>query len=122
VRILGQIGNMPEFYRGLDVFVLASLSEGMPLVVLEAMASGVPVVATRLPGTEEIIEDGLNGMLVPGGDAGALASALQRLSNDAGMRRELGLAGRRRVHEHFSIERVGSEVAEVYDSLLGASN
>ena len=78
--------------------------EGIPVVLMEAMAMRRPVVASRLSGIPELVEDGRSGLLVPPGDADAVAEALLRLARDARLRRELGLAGRRRVEAAFSLE------------------
>jgi len=118
VQFAGQVADMPAFYRGLDVFVLPSFSEGLPLVVLEAMAAGLPVVATTVGGTPEAMRDGVDGLLVPPGDADALAGAIGRLAADAPLRQQMGEAGRRRVVEHFNLERVAREVGEVYERAL----
>ena len=66
----GERRDMPQFMRGLDVFVLPSLSEGISNTVLEAMASGLPVLATRVGGNAELVEEGVNGLLTPGGRCG----------------------------------------------------
>jgi glycosyltransferase involved in cell wall biosynthesis len=100
-----------------DVLALPSWTEGLPLVVLEAMALGRPVVATRVGGTPELVGDGETGVLVPPRDVGALAEALQRLLGDEPLRRRLGEAGRKRVDERFSAERMAREVLEVYDEV-----
>ena len=86
----------------LDVVALPSWTEGLPLVVLEAMAAARPVVATPVGGTPEVVLDGETGLLVPPRDPRALAAALQRLVDDADLRRRLGEAGKRRAVERFS--------------------
>jgi glycosyltransferase involved in cell wall biosynthesis len=119
VRFLGFVWDMPTFYRSVDVLALPSVStEGLPLVVLEAMAMGVPVVATRLAGAPEVIEDGVNGLLVPPGEAHALARALSRLAADGELRERLGKAGQSHVRREFSVERVATEVTQVYRTVL----
>jgi glycosyltransferase involved in cell wall biosynthesis len=118
-RFLGQVSDMAAFYRSVDVFALPSVStEGLPLVVLEAMAMGLPVVATRLAGAPEVIEDGVNGLLVPPGDAPALARALSLLAADGELRRRLAMAGKSDVRHRFSVERVATEVTRVYRTVL----
>lgn len=118
VRFLGAVCDMPAFYRQLDLFVLPSLSEGLPLVVLEAMAMRLPVVATRIGGTPEAVEDGVEGLLVPSADAEALSAAIARLGRDAPLRQRMGEAGHARVRSEFTIERVTAEVARVYECVL----
>lgn len=84
-----------------DVFVLPSFAEGLPVVLMEAMASGLPVVATRIAGVSELVEDGVSGLLVPPGDATALAGAICRLFGDAALRERLAAAGRQTVAAEF---------------------
>ncbi|EPX82311.1 glycosyltransferase [Salipiger mucosus] len=88
---------------GTDVFVLPSFAEGVPVVLMEAMASGVPVVTTRIAGIPELVADGESGLLVPPGDAPALAAALDDLLASADRRRALGAAGRATVEAGFSV-------------------
>ena len=91
---------------GADLFCLPSTYEGMPLAILEAMSLGLPVVATAVSGNPEAVEHGVTGLLVPPESAAALAEALLALLLDPELRRSMGEAGRRRVEERFSIERV----------------
>lgn len=119
VRFAGQVRNMPAFYNSVDVFVLPSVStEGLPLVVLEAMAMGLPVVATCLAGAPEVIEDDVNGLLVPPGNPGALAQALSGLAVDRERCKRLARSGEAHVREKFTIERVAAEVTRVYQTVL----
>jgi glycosyltransferase involved in cell wall biosynthesis len=117
-RFLGPVQDMSAFYGNLDVFVLASFSEGLPLVLLEAMGVGTSVVASDLDCIREVVEDGVNGLLVPTGDADALAGALARLAGDAELRKKLAEAGGRHVREKFTVERVAAEVAEIYERVV----
>ena len=95
-HFLGFRDDMPGIMAALDVFVLPSLAEGMPMVLLEAMAAGVPVIATCIPGVVDLIEDGVDGLLVPPRDAGALSRAIGRLLAGRGLARQLASAGRDR--------------------------
>ena len=106
-------GKVSELYESADALVLSSLYEGMPNVVLEAMAMGLPVVGTRIMGTEELIEDGENGLLVPTDDAGSLAAALRRIAGDRDMRLRMGDEGRRRVEEKWSWKKRAEEFVEI---------
>lgn len=94
VRVLPFIKaeRMPEIYGGHDVFVFPSLVEGMPLALLEAMASGMPVVTTDSCGMADIVQDGINGLLVPPADAPAIVAAVSRLYRCPELRRSLGQA------------------------------
>src|SRR5207248_4977842 len=85
-----------------DLLVLPSFHEGLPNVVLEACACGVPAVATAVFGTPEVLHDGVNGYLVPAGDAPALADRLGRLLADSDLRRRMGDAGRELVRGQFT--------------------
>jgi len=100
-----------------DLFVLPSITEGMPNAILEAMAWARPVVATRVGGVPELVEEGTTGLLVPPGDAAALATALSELLEDPVRRARLGQAGRARVAERFSIERLVEATEDVYARL-----
>jgi glycosyltransferase involved in cell wall biosynthesis len=117
-RFLGFVEDARAFYASLDVFALASFSEGMPLVNLEAMACGTTVVTTDVGGAAEAVLDGATGLVVPPGDAGALADAIEALARDPERRRALGTAGRERVREHFSIEAMFRRLSAVYDELF----
>jgi glycosyltransferase involved in cell wall biosynthesis len=94
--------DLVRLYNQTQVFVSPSLYEGFGLPAAEAMACGAPVVATTAGAFPEVIEDGVSGLLVPPRDAAALARAIERLLDDAELRRELGQGGRRRIEEHFS--------------------
>lgn len=105
----------------LDVVVLPSWIEGLPLVALEAMAHGKPVVATPVGGTPEAVVDGETGLLVPPRDPGGLAAAIESLLADPDRARRLGEAGYRRVRERFSHEAMVARVLEVYDEVARAA-
>ncbi|MEI7450959.1 MAG: glycosyltransferase [Desulfomonile sp.] len=108
---------MHQWLRGLDVFVLPSLTEGCPNVLMEAMAVGVPVVATRTGAAEHLVEDRVSGLLVPWGDSGSLASALIQIIDDRNLGESLGAAGRTRMKSFSSVvERRAWE--NVYRELL----
>ncbi|MFH1763283.1 MAG: glycosyltransferase family 4 protein [Gemmatimonadota bacterium] len=105
----------------LDMVVIPSSSEGFSLVAVQAMACGVPVVATRCGGPEEIIEDGVDGLLVPSGDPQALAAAIHRLASDGELQRGIVQAGREKVRARFSLGAMIAAYEEVYRSILGLS-
>ncbi|MFL5339835.1 MAG: glycosyltransferase [Gemmataceae bacterium] len=104
VRFLGVRADVPELLQAADVFALTSLSEAASLTLLEAMASGLPVVVTNVGGNPEIVRDGVDGLLVPRGDAEAAATALARIFDDAELARQLGASGRQRVRERYRLE------------------
>lgn len=117
-------GHRPDARRLLDaadVFVLPSITEGMPLAALEAMDAGLPVVATRVIGTSEVVADGKTGLLVPPRDPRALAAALSRLLGDPELRAGYGAAGRRRFVAQFTSARMAAQTRTLYDDALQAS-
>jgi glycosyltransferase involved in cell wall biosynthesis len=118
VALLGFQENPYAYMAKSDAFVLSSLWEGLPTVVIEAMACGVPVVATRCPsGPEEIIMDGVNGLLIPPADTEALADAIIRLLSNPEMAQKLALAAKRRA-EDFSVEKIVPQYERLFDSIL----
>lgn len=119
VRFLGRREDVPELLATCDVFALPSLYEGTSLAVLEAMAARRPVVSSAIGGTEELVEDGRSGLLVPPGDADALAAALRRLLGDAGLREQLAAQARERVERNFTRAAMAARVGAVYEELLG---
>lgn len=113
--------DVPAVLSALDVVVLASThTEVLPLSVMEAMAAGRAVVATSVGGVPEIVEDGRSGLLVPPGDADALATALRRLIADPALRAELGRAAALRVQQQFTLPRMVAEMERVYLRLRDA--
>lgn len=118
VHLMGHRADARALLDAADVFVLPSRHEGMPLVAIEAMEAGLPVVATRVIGTEEVVDDGVTGILVPAEDAAALAVALADLLADPTRRAAYGAAGRRRYLAEFTAARMTARTWEVYDQLL----
>jgi len=110
--------DIPRVLSALDLFVLPSLWEGMPIVILEAMAAGLPVVATRVGGIPEVVEDGVTGLLVPPRDPEALAEAIIALLQDRKRAEAMGRAGRKRVEKHFSAERMVHQTEALYEELI----
>jgi glycosyltransferase involved in cell wall biosynthesis len=120
-RFLGARNDVARLLAALDVAVLPSCSEGLPFAVLEAMAVGKPVVATRVGGLAEVIEDGVTGHLVPPGDAGALAAAIVSLLTDPDRARTMGQAAAHRVRTQFTLTGMVSAIEAVYDETLGSA-
>jgi glycosyltransferase involved in cell wall biosynthesis len=118
LRLLGFRSDLSEIYTGFDLVALPSSSEGMPLTVIEAMAAARPVVASNVGGVPEVVVDGVTGLVVPVGDRQALADALAALLQDPARRRAMGLAGRRRYEERFTLERMAEAYAGVYRRVL----
>ncbi len=114
----GERADIPELMREFDLFVLPSLREGISNTILEAMASGLPVVATRVGGNPELVEEGETGMLVPPAGPDDMAAAIRRYAGDAGMVKSHGLAGRRRADTRFSMDAMVNGYLTVYDTVL----
>jgi glycosyltransferase involved in cell wall biosynthesis len=104
--------------KGFDVFAMSSVTEGLGTSLLDAMACKTPIVATRTGGIPEIVEDGVNGLLVPPRDAPALARAIVRMLIDEPRRKTLAEAGFARVNERFTVERMVLQTASVYKRLV----
>ncbi len=105
--------------KGFDLFVMSSVAEGLGTSLLDAMACARPIVATRAGGIPEIVEDEVNGLLVPPRDHTALAHAIVRALKDEDLRRRMGEAGFARVRERFTVERMVAETAAVYARVAG---
>ena len=113
--------EVPRIYQGHDILVFPSLvSEAFGRVAIEAMASGKPVIASRIGGVTDIVEDGKSGLLVAPGDAAGLTEALERLISDAGLRERMGREGRRVAAERYTADAVTHRVIGVYGKLAGA--
>ncbi|HUZ75062.1 MAG TPA: glycosyltransferase family 4 protein [Stellaceae bacterium] len=118
VTWLGHQDDVRAVWRDAHIAVLASLGgEGLPKTLLEAAAMGRPIVATDVPGTRSIARDGENAMLVPPGDAAALADALAVLAGDPEQRRRYGAASRALVENGFSEAAIGAATVALYDAL-----
>jgi glycosyltransferase involved in cell wall biosynthesis len=120
VTLLGERRDVPRFLKASDIFVLSSRWEGLPLVVIEAMLAGLPVVATRVGGIPELVEDGVTGLLVPPQDPRALHRALAQLLSDPELCERLGNSGQRRALERFTVERMIAQVRALYRALESA--
>jgi glycosyltransferase involved in cell wall biosynthesis len=118
VALLGRRLDVPDLLDAADVFVLSSDYEGLPITVLEAMASEVPCVATDVGGNAEAIRDGETGLLVPPGDAGSLAEALDRVVRDPELRERLSRGARSVYETSFSAESMVSQTEALYDLAL----
>lgn len=117
VRLAGFLEDPRELYRAVNIYVLSSISEGLPNVVLEAMASGRAVVATRINGVPRLIEDGINGLIVEPNSVDALRQGITRLLENQSLRDEIGLAGRLTVERQFSFSHRMRQVVRIYEQL-----
>jgi glycosyltransferase involved in cell wall biosynthesis len=120
---LGFEPNVERLMQAADGFALSSRYEGLPMVLLEAGACGVPAVATDVPGTREVVIDGVNGFLGRAGDPCSLGEAMTRLmSMPADQRFEMGERARHRVIAEFSLETVLDRWEWLYEELLDRKN
>lgn len=120
VRFAGDIRDVAGFLHQSSLFVLPSRTEGMPLTVIEAMACGLPVVATRVGGTPEVVEEGSTGLLVAAGDAPSMASAILRIHADAELARRMGDAGAERARSLFDVRSMVRSYESLYRELTDA--
>ncbi len=104
VHLLGNRSDVPMLLALSDIFVLSSRWEGLPMALLEAMGAGLPVVATRVEGVQDVVQDGVQGLLVPPEDAKALAEALIQLIDDPPLRNRMGVEARRRIESHYTTD------------------
>ena len=118
VWLPGERTDVAAWLSAFDVYALPSLWEGLPNALLEAMALGLPVVASKVDGVPEAVENGKTGLLVPPSDARSLANALKELAVDPGKRAALGAAAAAAVAEKFTLRRMIAEYEETYASVL----
>lgn len=114
----GGLENMDIFYRGLDLYLNTSVHEGIPMAILEAMAMGIPVVAPQVGGIAEIVEDGVEGFLLPNRDPCAFAEKCLLL-RDPDLRRQMGKAARAKVKRDFSAVHMATQYHHLYRELAG---
>jgi glycosyltransferase involved in cell wall biosynthesis len=114
IELAGWTDDVRPFLQKFDLFVSAARAEAFGLVIVEAMLYGLPVVATRSEGATEIIEDGTSGILTPNEDAEAMANTILELFEDENERERLNSNARRRVEEHFSLDRMVTKTEEFY--------
>ncbi|MFA5317735.1 MAG: glycosyltransferase family 4 protein [Dehalococcoidales bacterium] len=110
--------EMADVYADLDIVTLTSLNEGTPVALIEALASGRPVVSTDVGGVRDVVDDGVNGYLVPSGDSSAFAERLFELCGDPGKRVAFGASGRVKVVGAYSKERLVRDIRSLYEEAL----
>lgn len=121
LRWLGHVDDMPALLASVDVVVLPSYREGLPKGLIEAAACALPLVTTDVPGCREVVEDGVDGLLVPVRDPVALARAIARLQDDTALATRLGMAAREKALAQFDERIVIAKTMAVYEELLGPS-
>lgn len=118
VRFLGVRDDVPALLNQSDLFWMPSRFEGLPIACLEAMACGLPTVTTNVLGLREVAVDGVTGFVVPPDSPMAVAQASLRILKDPSLAQRMGMAGRQRVAEHFSIEKTADEYVRAYEDIL----
>jgi glycosyltransferase involved in cell wall biosynthesis len=116
VFLHGPVRDMPGFLKQLDIFVLASVNEGLPIVILEAMAAGLPIVSTRAGGIQEAAIEGLNARFAEQGDAMGLAREMTQMARCPDLA-STGAHGRRLVSERFQVERTWQEYEKLFNRI-----
>jgi L-malate glycosyltransferase len=119
VHFLGERPDVPDILAALDILVMTSYSESFPNAILEAMAMGKPVVATRVGGIPEVVEEGQTGFLVPPRNPELVAERVVSLCRDSARRLEMGRAARARVESNFTVEAATAMLEEIYFRSLG---
>jgi glycosyltransferase involved in cell wall biosynthesis len=120
VHFAGARRDLGNVLAAIDLFVMPSLWEGLPLSLVLAMGAGLPAIATRVAGIPEVIENDVSGLLVPPGDKDQLSAALARVTGDAALRARLGEAARAFVRPRFGVDRYVASITDLYSDLLAA--
>jgi len=118
---LGYQEEVAPYYAAFDGMILPSVNEGTPVSAIEALAAARPVVATRVGGVPDVVEDGVDGFLVDPGATDQLADRLEQLARDPELRARMGEHGRRRVPARYAVERLVDDMDRLYRSLLEAA-
>jgi glycosyltransferase involved in cell wall biosynthesis len=118
VHLLGARRDVPRLLAALDVFVLSSVREGLPLVIPEAMAAGLPVLSTAVGGIPQVVDEGATGFLVDHGDEAALRDRLARLRSDRALARRMGTRGREVALERYSSQRMVRDYLSLYEEII----
>ena len=118
-QFLGQRDDVLQLLAGADAFVLASLHEGLPVALMEATSVGLPIVASCVGGVPHVLEDGVDALLVPPGDPGALVDAMKRLASDPELREQLGRHAKLR-STMFDIAEAGRAIGDIYQRVARA--
>lgn len=116
--LLGNRSDIPEFLQALDIFVLSSIHEGLPIALLEAMATGVASIATRVSGNRVVIEDHMNGILANPKDSDDIAEKIMEVLHDKDLRKHLGEQARADIDERYSLQNFGKLHEELYERVL----
>ncbi len=118
VIFTGFRSDLPDIYADTDIIVLSSYNEGTPVSLIEAMTAGVPIVATKVGGVSDLIHDNVTGLLVPAGDADALAAGIIRLLDDHALRKQMGANAQKTVYPKYDVSNLVKNMDELYNILL----
>ena len=122
ISFAGIIHDINTFLKNIDIFVLASIREGIPLALLEAMMMGKPVIATSVGGIPEVVDDGVNGLLVNSANVPELEEAIISLAHNQAKRIEMGKNARAKVLKNFNIDKTVEKISLLYEELLNNLN
>jgi len=118
VSLLGLRSDVADLLHASDLFLLTSISEGIPVTLIEAMAARLPVVATDVGGVAEVVQHGMTGLLAPRGDDAALAEAVLRVMGDSGLRESMGQQAQERARGEFSQQEMHAAYGRTYEEML----
>jgi glycosyltransferase involved in cell wall biosynthesis len=121
IQFLGFRADIQTLMKDFDLFVLPSLSEGLSSAIMEAMASSLPVIASNVGGIPELVQNGDNGLLVRPADPESLARAVMQLAENPETLRQMGIRGRERVEEKFTLDRKVQETEELCCTLVAST-
>lgn len=116
-KLLGHLDDMDPFYAGLSVYINTSVHEGIPMTILEAMARGLPIIAPRVGGIPEVVDDGVQGFLIDGRDPQAFAEKIMLLYKDRELWQRMSVAAREKAERCFSVERMAQGYLDIYRKL-----
>jgi glycosyltransferase involved in cell wall biosynthesis len=122
IHLTGHRNDLIDVYKSLDIFLMTSLTEGMPNTLLEAMAMEIPIVSTNPGGIPELIEHGVNGLLSPVGDVMSLVNNLEKLITNPVLRKKFSKMSRRKVENHFSFSKRVCRLEKYYTQVMGSGN
>jgi glycosyltransferase involved in cell wall biosynthesis len=117
IEFTGDVSNVADYLASFDVFVFPSLSEGLGSSLLDAMSFGLPVIASNVGGISEIVDDGINGILIPPNDPDSLVNALHRIAGDAQLRNAMRDANLQKT-ANYGADRMAAAYDEIYRSIL----
>lgn len=117
VDFMGRVSDPDHYYSKAAIFVLPSRVEGMSNALLEAQSWGIPCVVSDIPGNTAIVEDGVNGLVVPVDDSNELASAVIKLYRDTVLRKKIGIIARKRMEEHYDLDKIIKKLLNIYAQL-----